>query len=50
MEKMTDEAGKDAALQKIRMLFDALGIQITPKEVFDEKYQHYLANWKELTK
>jgi len=49
MEKMTDEAGKDAALQKIRMLFDALGIQITPKEVFDEKYHHYLANWKVLT-
>jgi predicted adenylyl cyclase CyaB len=50
IEKMTDEDGKEAAIQKIRTLFQALQVEITPKEEFDAKYAHYLANWQTLTK
>jgi predicted adenylyl cyclase CyaB len=50
IEKMTNEEGKEAALQKIRTMFAALEVKITPKEEFDAKYAHYLANWQTLTK
>ncbi len=50
IERKTDKQEKDKALSEIKTAFDSLGIAITPKEVFDKRYAHYVANWKELTK
>jgi predicted adenylyl cyclase CyaB len=50
VEKMTDDAGRKEALRQVSAAFSELGIAVTPKEEFDEKYRHYLQNWKELTK
>jgi len=48
LEKMSDEAGKDSALIFLKQKLSDLGIQVTGKEKFDEKYEYYKKNWKDL--
>jgi len=48
LEKMSDEAGKESALALLRNKMKDLGIEITPKEKFEEMYKYYKDNWREL--
>ena len=42
--------GMDETLALLKSKMESLGITQTPKEVFNEKYNHYKINWRELTK
>jgi len=44
------ENEKDDILIKLKRKMGELGIEITPKEEFDQAYKNYKANWRELTK
>ena len=48
LEKMSDEAQKDETLKLLKSKMESLGIAQTPKETFNEKYEHYKTNWREL--
>lgn len=48
LEKMSDEARKDETLALLKSKMESLGIEQTPKEVFNEKYQFYKENWRKL--
>ena len=49
LEKMTDEKNKEKAFLDLKSKLIKLGIKkITPKEVFDQKFNNYLKNWKKL--
>ncbi len=47
-EQLTDEENKEKSLAYLREKFSELEIEMTPKNVFDEKFQFYKENWKEL--
>lgn len=49
LEKVVPEEEKEPALQELKEKFTRLGIPITPKEEFNQKYQYYKENWRELT-
>ncbi len=49
-EKMSTEEEKDENLKELTQKFKRLEINITPKEEFSEKYDHYKQNWRELIK
>lgn len=44
-----DENNVDLAKIELGNFLESLDIDLTPKEVFDEKYQEYTSNWIELT-
>lgn len=48
LERMADEENKDSVLTELKQKLDSLGISLTPKEEFNEKYEQYKKNWKEL--
>ncbi len=48
IEKMSDEENKLKDLELIKESFRELGIPITPKKYFDNKYKYYKENWKNL--
>ena len=48
LEMMSDENEKDKTLEIIRNKFDELGIIVTPRKEFDDKYNYYKENWKNL--
>ena len=48
LEKKTDEKGKDKTLEMLKQKMKLLNIPITPKKEFDEKYEFYKKNWREL--
>ena len=50
LEKLCSEEEKEKCLEELRDKFKELGIEVTPREVFEEKYKHYKENWKELVK
>lgn len=50
VEKITDDVGKEKALQLLKEKFSKLNIQITPREEFEKAYNHYKENWRELIK
>lgn len=49
LEQMSDNEHKteiyNALLEKLRIL----NVDITPKAIFEEKFEHYKANWRNLT-
>jgi adenylate cyclase class IV len=47
-EQISDEANKETALVYLREKFSELGIELTAKSVFDERFQFYKENWREL--
>lgn len=49
LEKMTDEAEKDKALHELKQKLQELKIELTPKEMFKEKFEDYEKNWEQLT-
>ncbi len=48
MEKVVSPERKEEALQQLKKKFEELGLEITPKEEFDEKYRWYLENWRRI--
>ncbi|MBI4140509.1 CYTH domain-containing protein [Candidatus Woesearchaeota archaeon] len=48
LEKLSDEANKDATLELLKQKFSELNIPVTPREEFDKKFQHYKENWKNI--
>jgi len=49
LEKITNEKGKEKAFFQLKTKLKILGIKkITPKKVFDQKFNYYLKNWKRL--
>lgn len=49
LEKMSDEEHKVEITDYLKSKLGELGVPLTPKEEFDEKYKHYKENWRELT-
>jgi predicted adenylyl cyclase CyaB len=47
IEILTSEEEKDKALNILKEKFETLGISVTPKEVFSQKYKDYSRNWRE---
>lgn len=50
LEKIAEESEKIEIAEMLKKKMSGLGINITPKEDFDKKYQDYKQNWKELIK
>lgn len=48
LEKISDEENKENVLRELREKLRELGIEETPKEIFNEKYNYYKENWREL--
>lgn len=48
LEKMSDEENKERILQELKQKLSELGIEETPKEIFNEKYNYYKNHWREL--
>jgi len=48
LEKMSTEERKNEELEKLKQKLVSLHIDITPKEVFDNQFQHYKENWRSL--
>lgn len=50
LEKLGTEENKEQILEELKRKAKELNIEITPKEIFTEKYNHYKENWRELIK
>ena len=48
LEKMSTEEEKDSVLNELKSKMDSLGIEISSKEEFKDKFNYYKANWREL--
>ncbi len=48
LEKISDEENKEKALEELKLRLRELNIEETPKEVFNEKYNYYKENWRNL--
>lgn len=48
LEKMSSAEEKETALQELQEKLAQLGLPVTPKEEFNQKYQYYKEHWKEL--
>ncbi len=48
LEKLSDEAGKQETLELLKSKLVSLGIILTPKEEFDNKFKNYEQNWQSL--
>jgi len=47
-KRIEGESEKEKSLGELKQRFEELGIKITPKEKFDEAYESYKKNWREL--
>jgi len=50
LEIQANDTTKAQALEILKEKFKDLNIEITPREVFEERFKHYETHWKELTK
>jgi predicted adenylyl cyclase CyaB len=48
LEKLATQDSKEQVLIDLKKKFLELGLEITPKREFDEKYAYYKNNWKSL--
>lgn len=48
LEILSLETEKDKALESLRQKMQSLGITITPREEFNQKYNYYKKNWRKL--
>lgn len=46
LEKMASPDAKDETVRYLKNKMETLGIKITPREEFDQKYQYYKENWR----
>lgn len=49
LEKICSDSEKEAALGLLKQKFGELGVEITPREIFEEKFKNYRENWRTLT-
>jgi predicted adenylyl cyclase CyaB len=49
LEKMSSKEEKEKVIQYLKEKLKSLNINVTPKEVFQKKFQNYKKNWRELT-
>lgn len=50
LEKLVDESeDKERIHAELEEKLKSLGVDITPKEIFEEKFNHYKKNWRSLT-
>ena len=49
LEKMSDEEHKMETTDYLKSKLEELGIPLTPKEEFNDKYKYYKENWQKLT-
>ena len=50
LERMADPKDKDAELEMIKSQMKELGITITPKQEFADRFKDYEKNWERLTR
>lgn len=50
LEKMSNQENQEKDLEVLKKKLKHLGIELTPREQFEEKFKDYKKNWKELTK
>ena len=50
VERRVDSKELEKYRKKLRSYIDNLGLEITPRSVFEKQYRSYLKNWKSLTK
>lgn len=48
LEKMCNESEKEKASEELKQTMIELGIDLTPKEIFDERFQYYKKNWRKI--
>lgn len=48
LERISDDENKERILQELKQKLMNLGIPETPKEIFNEKYNYYKDNWRDL--
>ncbi len=48
LEKMSDEENAEKSLNELKGKLKILDIELTPKEKFEEKFDNYKKNWKNL--
>jgi len=48
LEKMGSEGEKKEIFEELKLKMNELGIEMTPKEVFDERFDYYKKNWKKI--
>lgn len=48
LEKMSAESEKEKTANYLKSKMKELGLPVTPKKEFNEKYRHYKENWKHL--
>lgn len=48
LEKMSDEKSKDETLKFLKEKMSELGVEVSTREEFEERYRHYKENWKSL--
>lgn len=48
LEKMSDEENKENVLRELKQKLSDLDIEETSKEIFNEKYNFYKENWRNL--
>lgn len=49
LEKICSDEKKDTVLEKLKERLSSLNIELTPRETFERKFQHYKENWRTLT-
>jgi hypothetical protein len=50
MEKMTNSKNNQETYKMLREKMNSIGVKISSKEEFQEKFDYYKKNWKKLTK
>ena len=50
IEKITSEQEKETVLKELKQKLEQLNIPLTSKEEFNNKFEYYKQNWKELTR
>jgi predicted adenylyl cyclase CyaB len=48
LEKISNEENKEKILGELKEKLYELGVEETPKEIFNEKYEYYKNNWRDL--
>ena len=46
LEKMVEPGDEEKAYAELEKRMKVLGIEVTPKEIFDNRYEYYRKNWK----
>ena len=48
LERLCTEDAKEKVIEELKKKFEEIGLEVTPKEIFDEKYRYYKENWRNL--